>query len=100
MEKDTSHKIDNEGYSVTIYDTEGSDVLQKDRVTMSTKPMKVISSTTDEMTMRGWGVYTVPLADIQIPFSNYGQAIYHPGGIIQEITLHMFDRNVDIKYKL
>ena len=54
MEKDTSHKIDNEGYSVTIYDTEGSDVLQKDRVTMSTKPMKVISSTTDEMTMRGW----------------------------------------------
>ena len=34
----------NEGYSVTIYDTEENEVLRADRVSMSTKPMKIISS--------------------------------------------------------
>lgn len=90
----------NEGYSVTIYDTEESDVLREDRVSMSTKPMKIISSTSDETEMRGWGVYTVPLGGIQIPFSNYGLTIHHSGGVIQKITLHLFDKNVDIDYKL
>lgn len=90
----------NEGYSVTIYDTEDGDILQPDRVSMSTKPMKIISSTSNETKMRGWGVYTVPWAGIQIPFSNYGLTIHHLGGVIQKITLHMFDKNVDIDYKL
>lgn len=90
----------NEGYSVTIYDTEENEMLRADRVSMSTKPMKIISSNLDETTMRGWGIYTHPLVGIQIPFSNYGLTIYHPGGTIQKITLHMFDRNVNIEYKL
>ena len=63
----------NEGSSVTIYDTEESDVLRAD---------------------------THPLIGVQIPFSNYGLTIYHPSGVIQKITLHMFDKNVDIEYKL
>ena len=90
----------NEGSSVTIYDTEESDVLRADRVSMSTKPMKIVSSASDETTMRGWGIYTHPLIGVQIPFSNYGLTIYHPSGVIQKITLHMFDKNVDIEYKL
>lgn len=49
----------NEGYSVTIYDTEENEVLRADRVSMSTKPMKIISSSFDETTMQGWGcIYT------------------------------------------
>ena len=75
-------------------------MLRADRVSMSTKPMKIISSSFDETTMQGWGVYTPPFGGIQIPYSNYGLTIYHPGGIIQKITLHMFDKNVDIEYKL
>ena len=51
----------NEGSSVTIYDTEESDVLRADRVSMSTKPMKIVSSASDETTMRGWGIYTHPI---------------------------------------
>ena len=90
----------NEGYSVTIYDTEENEVLRADRVSMSTKPMKIISSSFDETTMQGWGVYTPPFGGIQIPYSHYGLTIYHPGGMIQKITLHMFDKNVDIEYKL
>ena len=72
----------NEGYSVTIYDTEENEVLRADRVSMSTKPMKIISSSFDETTMQGWGVYTPPFGGIQIPYSNYGLTIYHPGGMI------------------
>lgn len=60
----------NEGYSVTIYDTEENEVLRADRVSMSTKPMKIISSSFDETTMQGWGVYTPPFGGIQIPYSN------------------------------
>ena len=45
-------------------------------------------------------IYTHPLIGVQIPFSNYGLTIYHPSGVIQKITLHMFDKNVDIEYKL
>ena len=90
----------NEGYSVTIYDTEEDDSLKEDRVSMSTKPMKVVASSPTETEMRGWGVYSVPLAGIQIPFSNYGLTIRHPYGQVEEIVLHMFDRNIDIIYKL
>lgn len=90
----------NEGYSVTIYDTEEDDSLKEDRVSMSTKPMKVVASSPTETEMRGWGVYRVPLAGIQIPFSNYGLTIRHPYGQVEEIVLHMFDRNIDIIYKL
>lgn len=90
----------NEGYSVTIYDTEEDNSLREDRVSMSTKPMKIVASSPTETEMCGWGVYTVPLAGIQIPYSNYGLTIYHPYGQVEEIVLHMFDRNVDIKYKL
>ena len=78
----------------------GNEGLRADRVSMSTKPMKIISSSFDETTMQGWGVYTPPFGGIQIPYSNYGLTIYHPGGMIQKITLHMFDKNVDIEYKL
>ena len=45
----------NEGYSVTIYDTEENEVLRADRVSMSTKPMKVISSSPTKTAMPGWG---------------------------------------------
>ena len=75
-------------------------MLRADRVSMSTKPMKIVSSASDETTMRGWGIYTHPLIGVQIHFSNYGLTIYHHSGVIQKITLHMFDKNVDIEYKL
>ncbi len=49
---------------------------------------------------KGWGVYTPPFWRHSDSLFNYGLTIYHPGGMIQKITLHMFDKNVDIEYKL
>ncbi len=89
----------NKGYSVTIFDLELSSTLRYDKVSMSTKPMEVISSSPSETKMRGWGIYTVPLVGIQIPFSNYGLTILHPDGHVKEIILHLYDRNIMIVYK-
>lgn len=94
----------NEGYSVTIYDTEENEVLRADRVSMSTKPMKIISSSFDETTMQGWGVYTPPFGGIQIPYSNYGLTIYHPGGMIQKslciCLTRMLISNINFNFSL
>lgn len=90
----------NEGYSVTIYDQDGVHPLWKDNVSMSTKPMKIISSSMEKTEMRGWGTYVVPLAGFTVPYSNYGITIHHPAGQVEKIVLHMFDRNINIRYEL
>ncbi|MDR0680750.1 MAG: hypothetical protein LBG15_02695 [Dysgonamonadaceae bacterium] len=90
-----------EGYTVTILNLDGNHPMWGNNVQMSQKPMRVIQQTTDKIVLRGFGYDKRALAmgaGEDALFVHYGLSIYLRYGKINKITLHMYDRNVDIDF--
>lgn len=67
---------------------------------MSAKPMRVIKSTTTEVTLRGYMVSAqTPFGYQDIDMSDYGLSVFLKNGKVTKCVLHMYDRNVDIEYR-
>ncbi|MBR6104067.1 MAG: hypothetical protein IKP81_03330 [Paludibacteraceae bacterium] len=89
------------GYSITVKNPDISGGWGS--TPMSTKPMKIISASDDEVELRGYGYDKFAYETIGAPmsdatFENYGMTIYHDGQEITHCVLHMIERNVDIDY--
>ena len=82
-----------EGYLVTIYNLVGKHPFWGDNIQMATKQMKIISKSNDEITLRGFGY-----DDYGFPLKNYGLKIIIKENNIQEISLLLYDRSIEIKY--
>ena len=91
-----------DGYSVTILNADAPNTFFG--VTMSTKPMKVVSVSADKVELEGYG-YDMNALSMGVPrseasFANYAMTICFHGNEISRCVLHMLDRNVDIDYYL
>lgn len=76
------------GYTVTIYNTDEQYVIQ-----MAPKQMEVIAKNPNQVILRGYG-----FDHFGSSFADYGLTINYINEQIESCTLHMFDRNIDIKY--
>lgn len=82
----------NEGYTVTIYNTEGKSIWG-DQVQMAPKQMKVVEQSANSITLRGYGTDR-----LGSPFSDYGIVVHFQGNSIEKIVLHLHDRGIQIEY--
>lgn len=83
----------NEGYTVTIFNNDSIHPFWGNNIQMAPKQMKIISVKPNLIVLRGYGYD--PIGN---PFHNYGITIEHCNSIIQNCTLHMLDRGVELKY--
>jgi len=79
----------NEGYIVTMFNTDGGQVV----VQMAPKRMKLVGIDNEKIQLVGFGRDAMGAS-----FSDYGLTIYHDDGSIEKCVLHLFDRNIDIVY--
>lgn len=79
----------NEGYTVTIFNTDGRQAI----VQMAPKQMKLLEADHEKIVLKGYGQDTYGAS-----FSDYGLTIHHDNGNIEKCILHMYDRGVDIEY--
>ena len=77
-----------DGYTVTMYNTDGQYVVQ-----MAPKQMKIISQDKNKVILKGYGVDSMGAS-----FADYGVTIFYSNDKIEKCILHMYDRNVDIHY--
>jgi tetratricopeptide (TPR) repeat protein len=77
-----------EGYTVTMYNTDGQYTVQ-----MAPKQMKIVSQDTSKVILKGYGVDAMGSS-----FADYGLTIFYNNEIISKCILHMHDRKVDIHY--
>lgn len=78
----------NEGYTVTMFNTDGQRVVQ-----MAPKQMKIIQQSAEKIVLRGYGSDMMGAS-----FSDYGLTILYSNSQVVKCILHMYDRNVDIEY--
>lgn len=78
-----------EGFIVRIFNTQGNEVVSQ----MTPKQMKIQSSDSEKIELRGFGVGLLGKS-----LSDYGLSIFYNAGEIQKIIFHMFDRQTDIEY--
>lgn len=84
----------NEGnFIVTTFNLDGVHPLWKDNMQMAPKPMKKITESKGTIVLRGYGNDFMGNS-----FADYGLTIEMKNKEIESCTLHMHDRNVDIKY--
>lgn len=81
------------GYTVTIYNMDGSHPLWGNNVQMAPKQMKIIKNENNVVSLIGFGTDFMGTN-----FSDYGIDIYFYDNNIQKIVLRMIDRNTRIEY--
>lgn len=79
----------NEGYTVTMFNTDGGQAV----VQMTPKQMKLVKSDIKKIELRGYGY-----DQFGASFADYGLTIYLDKQHIEKCILHMYDRKVDIEY--
>ncbi|WP_157209259.1 hypothetical protein [Mariniflexile maritimum] len=77
-----------EGFTVTMFNTDGQNVVQ-----MAPKQMKIIQQNNDKIVLRGYGYDNMGSS-----FADYGLSIHFGNGKVDKCILHMHDRGVDIEY--
>ncbi|MEK6495252.1 tetratricopeptide repeat protein [Myroides odoratimimus] len=83
----------NDTFLVTMYNLSGTHPVWGDNIQMAPKPMKIIKQDQEKIALRGFGKDQMGGA-----FSDYGITLYTQGSTVEKVTLHMFDRNIDITY--
>jgi len=74
--------------------------LDLNRPQMSPKPMRLKSHSPEKDELQGYVVSArTPFGYQEVDMSDYGLTIYYTNGKVSKITLHMFDRDVDIEYR-
>ena len=76
-------------FYVTMYNMNGNHPVWGDNIQMAEKRMKMIEENNDKIILRGFGADSM---------SDYGITLHKNQNNIEEITLHMFDRNIEIVY--
>lgn len=84
---------DNKVFHVSIYNLVGNHPVWGDNVQMAPKQMKIIESNSEKIVLRGFGQDMMGA-----PFSDYGITLNKVNNNVESITLHMYDRNIQIKY--
>lgn len=88
-----------DGYIVTIYNLDGPHPVWQNNVQMASKPMRIISQSSDKIVLRGYPVQTMsPFGWIDFDGQDYGLTIFLNNGEIEKCVLHMHDRGVDLEY--
>ena len=82
-----------ETFIVTIYNLQGEHSIWQNNIQMSPKQMKLISKDKDLIELRGYGQ-----DDFGGLFSNYGISINLNNDDICKITLHIYNRCIDVVY--
>jgi hypothetical protein len=82
-----------QGYIVTIYNLDGSNPVWGNNIQMAPKQMKIIEQNKSSIKLRGYGT-----DQMGNPFADYGLTLHLENKIIDKITLHLHDRNIDISY--
>lgn len=80
-------------YNVTIYDLDVNHSLWSNNIQMTPKQMKIIEQNTSHIRLRGYG--TDKTGD---SFEDYGLTLHINNQEIEKITMHVYDRSVDIVY--
>ncbi|MFR9502043.1 MAG: hypothetical protein SNJ28_05915 [Rikenellaceae bacterium] len=83
------------GYIVKIY----NDDLGKPN--MSDKPMDLISLSEDKAVFRGFPIEAMsPFGWQEVDYRDYGLTVHYTNGEVSKCVLHMYDRNIDMEYRL
>lgn len=76
-----------------MYNLVGNHPIWGDNIQMTPKPMKIIQQNESQIQLRGYGYDRMGF-----PFAGYGLTLNISNGDVEKITLHMYDRNVEITY--
>lgn len=82
-----------QAYTVTMYNLDENHSLWDNNIQMAPKQMKVIEQSNFLIKLRGYGT-----DHIGASFADYGLTLHINNKVIEKITLHMYDRRVDIVY--
>lgn len=82
-----------QGYTVTIYNLDGSHPVWDHNVQMAPKQMKIIQQSSEKIVLRGYGCDMMGSS-----FADFGLTIHVKNGSVEKCILHMYDRNIDIEY--
>jgi len=85
---------DNKTFYVTMYNMNENHPVWGDNIQMAEKQMKLINEKKNKIVLRGYGIDTMGSS-----FADYGLTLHKSNGKINKISLHMYDRNVDIIYE-
>jgi hypothetical protein len=87
------NKIDEESYTVTIYNLDGDHPIWQKNIQMAPKQMKIIEQSNDKIVLRGFGQDNTGAS-----FADYGLTINYLNGQINKCYLHLYDRQIIIEY--
>ncbi|HZY39676.1 MAG TPA: tetratricopeptide repeat protein [Mucilaginibacter sp.] len=84
----------NNTFHVTMYNMNGNHPVWGNNIQMAEKQMKLVEESSAEINLRGFGTDVTGAS-----FADYGLTLHKSNGNINKVTLHMYDRNVDIVYQ-
>lgn len=84
---------DRQCYNVTVYDLDVNHSLWSNNIQMTPKQMKIIGQNTSRISLRGYGTDKTGAS-----FADYGSTLHINNQAIEKVTMHMYDRSVDIVY--
>jgi len=82
-----------QGYTVTMYNLDGNHPLWGNNIQMAPKQMKIIEQTASKIKLKGYGAD--PMGN---SFADYGLTLHLKNNQVDTVSLHMYDRNVEIIY--
>ncbi len=85
---------DNSTFFVTMYNMNENHPVWGDNIQMAEKRMKLVLEQNDKIVLRGFGTDATGAS-----FADYGLTLHKANGSVIRVTLHMYDRNIDIRYE-
>lgn len=85
---------DNKTFYVTMYNMNENHPVWGDNIQMAEKRMKLIEENNNQIILRGFGTDAMGAS-----FDDYGLTLHKSNGVINKVTLHMHDRNINIVYE-
>jgi tetratricopeptide (TPR) repeat protein len=85
---------DNNVFYVTIYNMNGNHPVWGDNIQMAEKQMKMLDESNNKIILRGFGVDAMGSS-----FADYGLTLHKTNGSVRKVSLHMYDRNIEIVYE-
>lgn len=85
---------DNSTFFVTMYNMNENHPVWGDNIQMSEKRMKLVDDNYEKIILRGNGTDVMGAS-----FADYGLTLHKTNNNVNKVTLHMYDRNIDIVYE-
>jgi hypothetical protein len=82
-----------QGHTVTIYNLDGNHPVWGNNVQMAPKQMKITEQTLSSIRFKGFGYDSMGAS-----FADYGLTLHLEDNHVESVSLHMFDRNIEIIY--